>query len=178
MDKHIAQLFTDKKFNDFLTKVSSPSLLEDLKQEVMLILLEYDRTKLQAIWDKPKSLGGISGLRYFAIRIALNQYRSSTSPFYKKFKRDAQEYIDDNMAVEDIELIDDDELSLLDSIVSFYEGYKPNLYWFDAEIFELYLELGSYRAVSEQVNIPQRTIGTTCKKVKDKLREAYKVKMG
>lgn len=168
----VTKLYVDDKFNDFLHKIASPGLIDDLRHEVMLILLEYDSDKLMSIWTKPGATGGINGLRFFAIRTALNLEKSKTSPFYKKFKKDAAEWIDDNIDVEALDIIDDDED--LPEVVEFYNKFKKTLYWFDAEIFDLYIKLGSYRAVSEDTGIPQRTIGTKCKMVKDKIKEAYR----
>lgn len=171
-NKIVEQLYNDNKFNDFLLKVASPGLLEDLKQEVMLVMLEYDDSKLQAIFEAPGARGGMTGARFFAIRIALNLEKSKTSPFYKKFKKDAAEWIDGNADVETLDILDEDGSE--PEIVEFYNKFKKTLYWFDAELFDLYIKLGSYRAVAEDTKIPQRTVGTRCKAVKDKIKEEYR----
>lgn len=52
----------------------------DLVQMVYLILLEYDE-------DKIIDLDEHGEIRYFIVRVVLNQYRSETSPFYRTFRR-------------------------------------------------------------------------------------------
>ncbi len=52
---------------------------KDLLSEVMLILLESDRAKMDALCDRKQ-------MRYWATRIMLNQYNSSTSPFHYKYR--------------------------------------------------------------------------------------------
>lgn len=56
--------------------------LQDLCQMVYLIILEYDETKIQDLWENNE-------INFFLARIILNQYRSTRSPFhtlYRKFQ--------------------------------------------------------------------------------------------
>lgn len=54
--------------------------LKDLSQMVYIILLEYDESKLQDLWENDQ-------INFFIARIIINQYRSSNSPFYATFRR-------------------------------------------------------------------------------------------
>ena len=54
--------------------------LEDLAQSVYLILLEYDEAKLVDLWET-------GALGFFIARIIANQYLSTSSPFYKLFRK-------------------------------------------------------------------------------------------
>ena len=54
--------------------------LKDLCQMVYLILLEYDESKLQDLWENGQ-------INFFLVRIILNQYRSSNSPFHAIFRK-------------------------------------------------------------------------------------------
>ena len=61
--------------------------LKDLAQMVYLILLEYDETKLQDLWENEQ-------MGFFLARIIINQYRSSNSPFhtiYRKFRERSED---------------------------------------------------------------------------------------
>lgn len=61
--------------------------LKDLAQMVYLILLEYDESKLQDLWENEQ-------MRFFLARIIINQYRSSNSPFhtiYRKFRKRSED---------------------------------------------------------------------------------------
>lgn len=57
------------------------SLADDLQQEVLLIVLEY---KPESALDKAYSEGKHLGL---IRRIITNQYRSTTSPFWTKYRK-------------------------------------------------------------------------------------------
>ena len=54
--------------------------LSDLAQMVYLILLEYDEDKLADLW-------GHGQMQFFIARIIINQYRSTSSPFYKQIRK-------------------------------------------------------------------------------------------
>ena len=54
--------------------------LKDLCQMVYLILLEYDESKLQDLWENDQ-------MNFFLARIILNQYRSSNSPFHSIYRK-------------------------------------------------------------------------------------------
>lgn len=47
---------------------------------VYMILLEYDEAKLQDLWENDQ-------MNFFLVRIILNQYRSSNSPFHTIFRK-------------------------------------------------------------------------------------------
>lgn len=54
--------------------------LSDLAQMVYLILLEYDEDKLADLWEHGQ-------IQFFIARIIINQYRSTSSPFYKQIRK-------------------------------------------------------------------------------------------
>lgn len=53
---------------------------EDLKQEILLILLEYDEQKIIEMYNNKQ-------LKWFIIKLIKNQYFSVNSPYYKKYKK-------------------------------------------------------------------------------------------
>ena len=54
--------------------------IDDLIQEIYMVLLEYDKDKIIDMYNKKQ-------LKYFIVGIVSRQYRSNTSPFYKKYKK-------------------------------------------------------------------------------------------
>ena len=54
--------------------------LKDLCQMVYLILLAYDESKIQDLWENNE-------INFFIARIIINQYRSSNSPFHTIFRK-------------------------------------------------------------------------------------------
>ena len=65
---------------------------DDLNQEIALLLLEYDKDKIQSIPDEQA--------KFFITRIIINQYHSTTSPFYKKYRKVSDD-IDDRIKDEE-----------------------------------------------------------------------------
>ena len=57
-----------------------PEHRDDLFQEIMLILLEYDNKKLTDMYNKNQ-------IKFFIARILCNQYYSVHSYFYKQYKK-------------------------------------------------------------------------------------------
>lgn len=53
---------------------------DDFVQEMYLTLMEYDNGRLNDIFGKGQ-------IKYFAARVCLNNWNSSTSPFYTKYKK-------------------------------------------------------------------------------------------
>jgi len=53
---------------------------EDFVQEIYMILLTYDNKKLNEIYQKDQ-------IKYFTARVCINNWQSSTSPFWTKYKK-------------------------------------------------------------------------------------------
>ena len=79
----IEALAKDRRVEALVENIAHHSLTADLKdlcQMVYLILLEYDESKLQDLWENDQ-------INFFIARIILNQYRSSNSPFHAIFRK-------------------------------------------------------------------------------------------
>ena len=79
----IETLAKDRRVEALVENIAHHSLTADLKdlcQMVYLILLEYDESKLQDLWENDQ-------MNFFLARIILNQYRSSNSPFHAIFRK-------------------------------------------------------------------------------------------
>ena len=68
------------------------SLKDDFVQEMYLILLEYNENKIIELYSKNQ-------LKYFLIRICVNNYKSTTSPWYKKYMKYNKELINQNIDI-------------------------------------------------------------------------------
>ena len=85
MDKMtiIKTLAEEKRVEALVKNIAHQPLTADLKdlcQMVYLILLEYDESKLQDLWENEQ-------MNFFLARIILNQYRSSNSPFHSIYRK-------------------------------------------------------------------------------------------
>src|SRR5258705_8637674 len=137
-----------------------PQLADDLFQEFMLVLLEYDEHKLSEI-RQPDA---------FLYKILKNMACSSTSEFYKTYRQPV------------------DKETVMDFMGNCSQRTKENknfssafrsLYWYDREILKLYVQTGSAAGISEKLCIPykslQRTVAQAKRKIKDRMKQ-YPIK--
>lgn len=84
MDKYeiICCLAKDRQVEQMIHNIchSDAPELNDLAQEIYLALLEYHDEKIIELWQNKQ-------INYFIVRIIYNQYYSSTSPFYYKYRK-------------------------------------------------------------------------------------------
>lgn len=159
----IDQLFKDKRIDDACKKIAKGNdLWQDLKQELFVVLCEYDQSKLKEIIDKKQ-------IMYFIVRILLNFYNSKTSTFYKKFKHINDEIID----LKYIKQLEDnycysDELDKIDLAFE-----QADLSWYERGIAKLYIQEKSFRKLSAKLDIPTRSLCETMKDVKRKTHDLY-----
>lgn len=79
----VAELARDRRVETMVENIARQPLtpeLRDLSQMVYLILLEYDEDKLVDLWTNGQ-------INFFIARIVINQYRSTSSPFYKLYRK-------------------------------------------------------------------------------------------
>lgn len=76
----IHNLYTSENFCDCIDKMEPYELRQDLKQEVILVICELPEERLQELHEK-------NALIFFTVRVILNQAKSSTSPFYRKYRQ-------------------------------------------------------------------------------------------
>ncbi|MDE6870580.1 MAG: hypothetical protein K2J62_00485 [Bacteroidales bacterium] len=79
----IELLAKEKRVEKHVCNISHCSLndeLRDLCQLVYSILLDYDDASIVRMWEKGQ-------LDFFMTRIIMNQYRSTSSPFYITFRK-------------------------------------------------------------------------------------------
>jgi hypothetical protein len=82
-DMIIETLAKERRVETLVENIAHCSLnadLKDLCQMVYLVLLEYDESKLQDLWQNNE-------MNFFLARIIINQYRSSNSPFHSVFSK-------------------------------------------------------------------------------------------
>ena len=144
----------DKEF-EYVFRNIGKDLWEDLRQEVAVIVLEYDGQKMADLVEKGKQV-----FKFWIVRICCNQ----TNPKYGKFGRlyaslvpveDIVKFIKEDHTV-------DNTLEVANSISKIMEG----LYWYDQEVLKMYIELGSVRKVSKQTGIPHTSIFITIKNIR------------
>jgi transposase-like protein len=144
----------DKEF-EYVFKNIGKDLWEDLRQEVSLIVLEYDRDKIKELEKKGKQV-----FKFWIVRICCNQTNSKYGKFGRMYAslipvEDIMKFVKEE---EDI----DNSIDVANSIAKII----PSLYWYDQEILKMYIELGSVRKVSAQIGIPHTSIFITIKNIR------------
>lgn len=77
----LTEIYEQGTIKDIMRNMSvSENDADDLEQEIYLILLEYDTSKIIEMYEKKQ-------LKYFIVGVISRQYHSKTSPFYKKYKK-------------------------------------------------------------------------------------------
>ena len=144
----------DKEF-EYVFKNIGKDLWEDLRQEVAVIVLEYDSIKLSELQSKGKQV-----FKFWIVRICCNQTNSK----YGKFGRMYAALV----PVEDVMKFvkEEEEIDNSQEVVNSIEKIIPSLYWYDQEILKMYIELGSVRKVSKQTGIPHTSIFITIKNIR------------
>jgi hypothetical protein len=130
-------------------------LWEDLRQEVAVIVLEYDASKLQELEAKGKQV-----FKFWIVRICCNQTNSKYGKFGRLYGslvpvEDIMKFVKEEQQI-------DNSQEVADGISKIVQG----LYWYDQEILKMYVELGSVRKVSMQTGIPHTSIFITIKKIR------------
>lgn len=157
----IEELYKSKEFNDCISKMEPEHLRDDLKAEVVLILLETEEQKLLAINDA-------GALKYYTVRIIMNLIQSKTSLFYKKYRQQLIEITDRFIAEDEGDIA---ERATREEIEERAMKEIDNLYWYNSGIVKLYLKHGNYRAIEEDTGIPYSSAYKTIQKSFQEIRQ-------
>lgn len=76
----VDKLARNRVVEDMIKNMNINDYPDDLAQEIYLILLEYDKEKIEEIYNKNQ-------INFFISRIITNQAFSKNSPFYLNYKK-------------------------------------------------------------------------------------------
>lgn len=76
----VEKLARNRVVEDMIKNMNINDYPDDLAQEIYLILLEYDKEKIEDIYNKNQ-------INFFISRIITNQAFSKNSPFYLNYKK-------------------------------------------------------------------------------------------
>ena len=89
INKIIEELETSKMLDMLFANMRiQKEEFDDLKQEIYIIILDYDREKIIEMYEKKQ-------LKYWLVRVISNQYFSKYSTYYYKYRK-YYEMIDKN----------------------------------------------------------------------------------
>jgi hypothetical protein len=144
--------------------IEYPILIEASKNITNNHVLHLDllHFALDALFQKEnyKEIIESGGVRFYIVRIMVNQWRSNTSPFYKQF-------IGQRTCEIDFDIKDESE----DLDVSRYEEALKGFKWYDRELFKIFLEENhNITSLSKSTGIPRTSIAFAINKVRKKLK--------
>lgn len=139
----IERLFTGDNFNQCIQKMEPDHLRDDLKMEIISVVCEWPEEKVIQLHQD-------NALEFYVVRVILNQVKSKTSPFAKKYRAPVSEIKKEVPLVTE----DTEERRMREELEDTAMEEIGRLYWYDAEMIRLYLKLGSFRAIEEHTGIP------------------------
>ena len=149
-----------------ITKGKMPDS-EDLAHEVILAMLEADPAKMNAVIAS-------NGMRYWTVRLCLNNYRSSTSRFHYKYRKPNERH---RKAAEHIEFVARDCQAYKfrhEELIEFVADCLKELPWFEANAFSIYFaEQHSLSSLSEATGINRNTLYKAIRQTSDHIRNEY-----
>ena len=187
----LTELFQSKELAALIAKMQPEDLQDDIKQELFVTLCEMPEEKLIELHDRKQ-------LRFYAVRTVLNMVQSSKSRFFYKFRKNVTLELKDYTAIADTientndskdyqplrsrDLFSEDvdineyERVYAEKIIKLNKAYEE-LGWYQRQILDLYLELGSVDKVVADFkkhigkSIPRSSIFDTLKKTNEELRQ-------
>ena len=184
----LKELANDKRYNTYCKSVLKyGDLHKDLYQFIMLLLCEMDETKLNKIYNN-NPYGYVTRMIYWnAI--------SKTAPFFRYLKQDkntslgcensesiqAKILLKSGLTTETIldeenEDLNNEELlrhieTFLKSEVDYWEGLGKEDGGLSVRLLARYTEVGSYRKIAREADIPYPTVRHTIKTLLNKIHE-------
>lgn len=174
----IQELYQSPDIAEAIGKMQPVELQDDLRQEMFMVLLEMDETRLRHLYDN-----GI--LKFFLIRTMLNMIKSDRSTFYKNFRNfielktysdvhvwmEENEELLDGKLIKDKPLIEQVEITLphLDFSQVFGNG-RDGLYLKDMFLYYVFTFNQNAAALSKATKIPYKTVCRTITAAKCKIK--------
>ena len=135
---------------------------DDLLHEVILQL--YD--------SKPETIKGLiakGDLKFWVLRVMLNNYNSSTSRYHYKWRKDAERVRKFSEQVRAWSTVNG-SAAKREQLMTHIEQKLAGLEWFDAEIFAIYFEeQHSLNSLSEATGISRHTLYSAIRRAKKEI---------
>lgn len=161
----IEDIAKSKDYKNLCKNITRGNILwEDLFQELIIILCEYDPLKIEALHEN-------GGLKFFIVRILQNQYRSDHSPFHKthvKFKQSSTELDGIERQVETV--TQDQHYASIVEYECQRTVFKNSRDWYQNNLFKGLLKEGSLTKLSTKTGISRSAITRAVYEYIDKLK--------
>lgn len=158
-----------KKWLYNVSKGERPDLFNDFVHEVLIIFLEHEKA-----YDVVRQ----GDARWFLVRIALNQWRSSTSPFHKQYRPPHSELLIDLPLMEEeydyeLDIIEDLVIQILDEMhMGSLEEYYQSL------VVMIYIDLNrNFSEMERRLDIPRTSLSKVYNEAIRNIKETLTVKI-
>jgi len=156
-------IYNHPDINRLISNVDPDHLRDDLRQEMALALLSIPNDKISEIWAS-------NGLVGFAIKIITNMAFSSTSPFYKNFRKNdykkALEYYRSQQKLPELNI----NFANIATKRLATKYQEDELQAHEAILFTKYVELRSCKKVADFYTIPEKHVKDIIRKTKLELK--------
>lgn len=164
-----------KDINDYISKnyqelknivsniTNGHQLTDELLHYTIEILLTYNEDKMAEIVKKGHT-------KFFFISIVLNQWKSTTSPFYKTYRCNKRiEYTDEPIDIIAEESEYDKEIDIK---IDFIQQEMDNQHWYTQQVIKLKME-HSYQQIKDITGIPRSSLYSTFNKFRKETIKKY-----
>ena len=153
------------KLKDIAYNIAGVKNKDDLLSFVIEELYKCEKTRINEIIKN-------GNIRWYLIRIMVNQYHSKTSRYYYKYNKYYEYHTTttiESMSADNVDYTIK-EKELVEERLEWIEDKLKNVYWFDAECFRIYYrEEHSLNSMAKATKISRATIYKAVKNVKNYL---------
>lgn len=160
----IGEIYSDNRFDELIKKIKPVELQDDLRQEVALVLLNYDCRKIKSLHKKKELFIFIAGIVW-----KMSTYRNNK--FYKDFKKNNSDKIIEYLRSKEGKEIPYSAIERAINILNNKLNKNANEAH-ESMIFEKYVELRNLQKVADYFNIPHIHVFNVVKKTKEELKKA------
>lgn len=146
----IEELYRSKDLKECLAKIRPVDIQQDVLQYVFTELLMKDDEMVIDLYRRNKLMAYVAKMLYNMVRWERGTFRKSLTK---------EVIVDTFVDIAYEESIDEIQVPL------------EKIYWYDAQILELYAKYGTYRAVAEITGINHVSIFHTVKKAKEAIKK-------
>ena len=160
----IQYVYLNPQIEQLIKSVRPSDLQDDLRQELALALLSIHCDKITEIWAS-------NGLIGFSIKIITNMAFSSTSQFYKKFRKNdydkAINYLKSQLKLPEL----NPKFATLANERLIAKYGEDEMQAHEAILFTKYVEVRSCKKVADYFNIPEKHVKDIIRKTKLELKQ-------
>lgn len=142
---------------------------EDLFQDLIVILCEYDPIKLEAVNEK-------GFLKWFIIKTLTNQLHSHKGKFNRQHIRYNKRHVANDFSrlnIQDIEY-DKEADAIYDQIIKDLDTARDKDEYYEKTLFKEFVKVGNKVKLAAETGIDRRSIGYTVKKVREEIKSKFK----